>query len=90
MLKVLKFPLNGGFNEVHLEGKANGRPEFDFQRGDLMVWIPVAGHLPASKLLLYVGVTGEDVPEGYDAEYLGKAGKGDNDFVVHLFSLDKK
>lgn len=93
MIKVLKFPLKPGLNEVELPGQICGRPTMDFQRDEMKLWaavaeVTVAQSLPR-KYLFYVALTGEGVPDGYTVDYLGKAGKNDNQFVVHLFQLTR-
>ena len=93
MIRVLKFPLKIGLQEIHFQGDTYGRPTLMFQgpgAEDLKMWAPVNDEAKARTWLFYVALTGEPLPEGYYYEFIGSAMTDDKSFVVHLFRAERK
>lgn len=97
MVRPLKFKLKLGMQELKVEGgEPYGRPTIAFQGNggieDLRMWVTVMN--PAwsrnPEWLLYVAITGEQLPDGYWYEPLGTAMTPDFSYVVHLYRMDKK
>jgi len=89
-MRPLKFTLDGGLNTLTLKGRLHGRGHLAFQRRKLTYWSTVVEREEESTYILFVAATGEELPAGYNVEYLGTAMSTAEDIVLHLYRLDPK
>lgn len=89
-MRLLKFKLNPGMNSIPVAENLQAKLRYiNDQDGKIMGWFEVNYDarldLPAHEYEIYLAVTGETVPDGYNYVCSHQLNTGGGYFVVHAF-----